>query len=44
MPSYSKIFRNASRAAYAHQAAIDAFGSKAIQALDEPGFEGRSRI
>ena len=41
MPSYTKNFRNTTRTTFAREATIDAFGSKAIQALDEPGFEGR---
>ena len=41
MFSYSKNFRNASRAAFAREAAINAFGHKAITALDEPDFEDR---
>ncbi len=41
MPSYTKTFRNATRAAFAREAAINAFGPKAITALDEPDFEDR---
>ena len=42
MPSYySKNFRNATRAAYAREAVLDAFGRRAIRALDEPDFEDR---
>ena len=42
MPSYSKNFRNATREAFAREAALEAFGHRARWALNDPDFEDRS--
>ncbi len=42
MSSYSKNFRNATREAFAREAALEAFGHRALWALDDAGFEDRS--
>ena len=41
MTFYRKTYHNATRASFAREAAIDAFGPKAIHTLGEPGFEDR---
>ena len=41
MPFYTKNCRNTTRAAYAREATITAFGPRAVPALDEPGFQDR---
>ena len=41
MASYSKTYHKATRAAFAREAAIDAFGPRAVPALDESDFEDR---
>ncbi len=41
MTFYRKTYHNTTRAAFARDAAIDAFGPKAISSLDDGGFEDR---
>ncbi len=41
MRLYSKTFQNTTRASFAREAVLDAFGPRAVPALDEPGFQDR---
>ncbi len=44
MTFYRNTYHNATRAAFAREATIDAFGPRAIRALDEPDFRDRKPV